>query len=170
MLVEHKYLVACLLGLPPLCVALLLAHRLRNTAILCGFLLSLYGPPVAWLYNRVYWTPDYLFGGSWGIEDILFCFHAGAISWICALGPWGDRLQIHSNKTIGIWRFLTISALAAVGLLCFLGSGFSVILAFLLTQTISTAIILFLRPSYIRFVASGLPIFLAPRRSEWVVH
>jgi len=161
MVLEHKYLLANLLGLLPLGVALLLARRLRNTAILCGAILSLYSPPVAWLYERVYWTPGHIFGGGWGIEDVMFCFHAGAISWLCALGPWGNRVQIFPVATVALQRLLLVSLFAAIGLTCFLVFGVTVTLAFLLVQTISTAILVILRPSYVRLIVSGAPLFIA---------
>lgn|SRR6185437_10981173 len=161
MVLEHKYLLANLLGLLPLGVALLLARRLRNTAILCGAILSLYSPPVAWLYERVYWTPGHIFGGGWGIEDVMFCFHAGAISWLCALGPWGNSVQIFPVATVALQRLLLVSLFAAIGLTCFLVFDVTVTLAFLLVQTISTAILVLMRPSYVRLIVSGAPLFIA---------
>jgi len=158
---EHKYLFANLLGLLPLSVALLLARRQRNTAILCGAILSLYSPPVAWLYERVYWTPGHIFGGGWGVEDVMFCFHAGVMSWLCALGPWGNKAQIYPTMTVVLQRLLLVSLFAVIGLTCFLVSGVTVTLSFLLVQTISTAILLIMRPSYVRLIVSGAPLFTA---------
>jgi hypothetical protein len=158
---EYKYLFANLFGLLPLCVALLLARRLRNTAIVCGFILSLYSPPVAWLYEHVYWAPRRIFGGAWGVEDAMFCFHAGAISWLCALGLWGSKVQIRPVATVTLRRLLLASLCAAIVLACLLGGGFTVLVAFLSTQTISTAVLVILRPSYWRLMVSGVPLFTA---------
>jgi len=159
LVLEHKYLLANLLGLLPLGIVLLLARRLRNTAILCGAILSLYSPPVAWLYERVYWTPGHIFGGGWGVEDVLFCFHAGVMSWLCALGPWGDKVHICPVATVAVRRLLLVTLFATIVLTCLLAFGFTVILAFLLTQTISTAVLIIMRPSYMRLIASGPPLF-----------
>lgn len=161
MVLAYKYFFANLFGLLPLSLALLLARRLRNTAILCGAILSLYSPPVAWLYERVYWAPGHIFGAGWGVEDAMFCFHAGAISWLCALGPWGSTIQLYPVATVALRRLLLISLVAAIGLTCFLVSGFTVLLAFLLVQTISTAILVFMRPSYAWLMVSGAPLFTA---------
>jgi hypothetical protein len=161
MVLEHKYLLANLFGLLPLSVALLLARRLRSTAILCGAILCLYSPPVAWLYERVYWTPGHIFGGGWGVEDVMFCFHAGVMSWLCALGPWGNKVQIYPVATIALRRLPLVSLFAVIGLTCFLASGVTVLHTFLLVQTISTAILVIMRPSYVRLIVSGAPLFTA---------
>ena len=145
----------------PLGVALLLARSLRNTAIVCGVILSLYSPPVALLYERVYWAPRRIFGGGWGVEDVMFCFHAGVMSWLCALAPWRNEVQICPTVTIVLRRLCLITLFAIVMLTCLLGSGFTVIGAFLLAQTVSTTVLVMIRPSYVRFVVSGAPLFAA---------
>jgi len=50
---------------------------------------------------------------------------------------------------------------AAIGLTCFLVFDVTVTLAFLLVQTISTAILVLMRPSYVRLIVSGAPLFIA---------
>lgn len=158
---EYKYLFATLFGLPPLCIALLLVPSQRKTAIVCGLILGLYSPPVAWLYEQVYWAPRRIFGGGWGIEDVMFCFHAGAISWLCALGPWGNTAQIYPVAIVAFRRLLLVSLFAGIVLACLLGSGFTVLCAFLVAQTVSTAVLVVMRPSYTRLIVSGAPLFTA---------
>lgn len=159
MFAESHYLLANLLGLLPLGATLFLARRLRNTAIVCGVLLCIYCPPVSWLYEGVYWTPDRLFGGAWGIEDLMFCFHAGAMSWICALSPWGAAVEIRAVARVAVRRLLTISLLATVFLLCLLAYGLPVFQSFLVVQTASTIALVLMRPAYARLILSGVPLF-----------
>ena len=161
MVLEYKYLFANLFGLLPLGVALVLARRLRSSAILCGAILCLYSPPVAWLYERVYWAPGRIVGNRWGVEDVMFCFHAGAMSWLCALAPWGDEIKICPVATVALRRLLLITLFAVIVLIGLLASGFTVILAFLLTQTLSTTILIIMRPSYVRLIVSAAPLFTA---------
>jgi hypothetical protein len=160
LVLEHKYLFATLFSTVPLTVALLFARRLRNTAIVCGVILSFYSPPVAWLYERVYWAPVRVFGGDWGVEDVIFCFHAGVLSWLCALGPWGNKIQISPVATVAFRRLLLLTLFAGIVLTCLRGCGFTVLLAFLIAQTISSAILLMMRPSYVLLVVSGVPLFM----------
>lgn len=161
MLLEYKYLLASLFGLLPLSASLLLAGRLRSTAIICGAILSLYSPPVAWLYEDVYWAPKRVFGGSWGVEDVLFCFNVGVMSWLCALGPWGKRIQFSPSLAVALRRLLLVSLFAVAVLASLIAYGVNIPLAFLLTQTISTAVLIILRPSYLQLMISGVPLFTA---------
>jgi hypothetical protein len=160
MVLEYKYLSANLFGLLPLCVAILLAGRLRNTAIVCGAVLSLFSP-LAWLSERVYWTPERIFGGGFGIEDVIFCFHTGAMSWLCALWPWRDTIRISPVATVAIRRLAIVSLCAIIVLACLLGAGLTIMVAFTLTQTIVSAVLVIMRPAYIRLVLLGLPLFTA---------
>lgn len=160
MIADYKYLIAGLLGLVPLALVLLAAGNLRNTAIICGTILGLYSPPVAWLYERIYWTPGRLFGGSWGVEDFLFCFHAGAVSWVCAVAPWRRSLQMFPSVWVAFRRLFLLTLIAVVLLLLFIASGFGIAASFLLAQTCSTALIIFLRRSYARLLISAIPTFL----------
>jgi len=157
--VEYKYLAANLLGLLPLIAALLYMRRLRRTAIVCGIVLCLYCPPVSWLYEGVYWSPARVFGGSWGLEDLMFCFHAGAISWLCALGPWPTEITMRWVQAAG--RLLIVTLFAIVGLVSLLWLGAEVLAAFLVVQTASTTVLLIMRPSYLRFIVSAVPMFMA---------
>jgi hypothetical protein len=158
---EYKYLLANLLGLVPLGIMLFLARRMRHTAVICGVTLVVYSPPVSWLYEGVYWSPPRVFGGRWGIEDAMFCFHAGSVSWVCAVGPWWDRFRFAPRAAIAVWRLLIVSALATTALIALLASGFTVLGAFLATQSLSTAIILAIRPKYLRLVLPGAILFMA---------
>jgi len=141
--------------------ALSLAWRLRRTAIICGITLVLYSPPVSALYEGVYWAPSRVFGGSWGVEDAMFCFHAGAISWLCAFAPWESRFRFSPRVGVTVRRLAVVSVLAAMALLGFLVSGFTVLAAFLATQTLSTAAILIVTPAYGRLLMPGAILFLA---------
>jgi hypothetical protein len=160
LVLEYKYLYANLFGLLPLFVAILLAHRLRKTTLICGAVLSLFSP-LAWLSERVYWTPERILGGGFGIEDVLFCFHTGAMSWLCALWPWRDTIRITPVATVAIRRLLSVSLFALIMLGCFLGAGLTIMLAFTLTQTIVSAVLVIMRPTYIRLAVSALPLFTA---------
>jgi hypothetical protein len=95
----------------------------------------------------------------WGIEDAMFCFHAGAVSWLSALAPWGSRVSTHAVPIIAFRRLLvvTIGATAVLSLLFIM--GVKVLSAFLIVHTLSTAIIIAMRPSFIWFAASGVPVF-----------
>lgn len=157
---EYKYLLANLLGVLPLAAGLLLARRLRMTAILCGAVLSLYSPPVSWLYEDLYWAPRRIIGSSWGVEDAMFCFHAGAISWLCALWPWGHRIRLAPQASEIIRRLVVITLCATGVLVGALSAGWSVLSAFLLAQSLSTAALLALRPEFWRLVAPGALLFL----------
>lgn len=112
------------------------------------------------MYEGVYWTPKRLFGGAWGVEDAMFCFHAGVVSWLCALAPWGSRVWIYPNVAVALRRLLLVSLFASIGLICLLGLGINTPLAFLLTHSVSTAVILTMRISYTKFVMSGVPLFI----------
>jgi hypothetical protein len=158
---DDMYLFATLLGLIPLSFVLIVAGRLRNTSIICGAVLSLYSPPVAWLYDRVYWTPGHVFGGRWGIEDLIFCFHAGVVSWLCALWPWQQQFKLMPDALVALRRLTLISVLAIIGLACLLKSGITVFMSFLTVEIVSTAILIAVRPSYVRLVVSGVPLFMA---------
>jgi hypothetical protein len=159
-MLEYKYFIANFLGLLPLLTALFIAKRLRHTAVICGLTLVLYSPPVSWLYEGVYWAPPRVFGGSWGLEDAIFCFHAGAMSWLCAFAPWGSRFKFSPRVTVAARRLLVISVFATAALLVFLATGFTVLSAFLTTQTISTVIILSIRPEYLRVAVPGTILFM----------
>jgi len=112
------------------------------------------------MYERVYWTPGHIFGGGWGIEDVMFCFHAGVISWLCALGPWGNKVCIYPVASVVFRRIFVVSLFATILLgVCLLVFRVTIFSAFLLVQTASTAIILIIRPSYLRLIFYSAPLF-----------
>lgn len=139
---------------------MLLSGRLRRTAIASGLILCLYSPPVALMYEGSYWSPRRIFGGDWGLEDVMFCFHVGAVSWLFAVWPWRDRIQFFPSVELTLVRLVTISALAIALLLCFLAAGIAIPSAFLLAQTASTAALLGLRPSFVRLLFPGTAVFI----------
>ena|GEM_PF-4545006 len=151
---HYPYLVANTFGLLPLCFILHIAEAQRRAAVICGCILAIYSPPVAYLYDGAYWAPERLFPGRWGIEDAIFCFHAGAVSWVCAIWPWRRTVQIRTTLSAG--RLVALSIAAAALLICLLASGFTVLQAFLSVQTASTAILLVLNRSYARLVPAGV--------------
>lgn len=160
MIAEYRYLVASLLGLVPLALILIAAGHLRSTAMICGAILAAYSPPVAWLYERVYWTPGRLLGGGWGVEDVLFCFHAGAVSWVCAMAPWRGSLSMSPSVRLALRRLAIVTVLAAALLMVLIAFGVGVVASFLLVQTASTASLLVARRSYARLLLSVIPTFV----------
>jgi hypothetical protein len=158
LILEHKYLLAGIMGLLPLCVAIALAHRLRRSILVSGVVLGLFSP-LSYLSEHVYWTPERLSDGGLGIEDVLFCFHVGAMIWVCAAWPWEAKIQFGAVAAVALRRLITVSAVAIVALGLLLSLGVTIMLAFTSVQAIAAVALVRLRPAYIRLVATGAPIF-----------
>lgn len=157
---DYKYFYATLLGLLPLCVALGLAGGLRRTATVAGIILAL-ASPLSVLSERVYWTPTRVMGGGWGIEDVIFCFHTGAMSWLCAVWPWTHRLEIGRMNLAAARRLLAVCIAATAVLGSLLAAKVPIMFAFIVTQAVTAGVLLALHPSYWRLAVSGIVVFSA---------
>lgn len=111
-LTDHPYLIA---NIPMLVATLLVARSVRprefgRLAIAAG-LLNLPSSLIAFTFEDDYWVPVRLGGLEIGIEDLVFCWVAGALAWL--LAAWPRRHRIHA--TLG-WR-VAMTRYAALALL-----------------------------------------------------
>ncbi len=95
---SHPYFFANL----PLLVMLLIFIKfsrplIYSRLILLSGLLCAPGSITALIHNQTYWNPVRLFGGFFGIEDIMFTFIIGSLTWLVAAFPLRKRMimEIH---------------------------------------------------------------------------
>lgn len=100
-------------------------------------------------------------GGGWGIEDIIFCFHVGAMSWLCAVWPLGVKIKIGSIGAAAIKRLVMVCIAATAVLVSLLAAHVPIMFAFVATQAIIAAGLLLNRPSYARIAGFGAIVFTA---------
>ncbi|MBL8663836.1 MAG: hypothetical protein JNM29_13455 [Candidatus Odyssella sp.] len=103
-------------------VPMLLAAGPQRRMVLFAGIVALPGVPFAMVFERVYWTPERLFGWPFGVEDVLYLFGMGTRAWFFAALPWMARLRttpapatllrrLGAMTALGIAGFLAVSAL-----------------------------------------------------------
>jgi hypothetical protein len=158
LLADYPYFASELISLLTLCLALVFAPKQCGTALFGGAILALYSP-LSLLHDAVYWMPRRLFGGGWGIEDVLFCFNCGAMVWLAAIWPWRDRMQTSLDARLLIRRSLICLAVFASTLAALLLSSAAVMPSFIVAQTVLAAFVLSLRPASWRLAISAVMLF-----------
>ena len=107
----YPYFFASLLGLAFVLVGYATAKGQRQAMLLAGLgLVPL--APLAILHEDTYWSPVRLNGGQLGVEDVLFLFQTGAMSWLLAAAI--TRRKIHFNVAV-ITMIRRHSLLAGLG-------------------------------------------------------
>lgn len=113
---EHPYLATELIGLPAVLLAFLACRPLRRELLIAGIVLVPFAP-LALLHQPEFWSPDRLGGRSWGVEDALYLFQTGVVSWLCArLSRSGVASLAVTACAMG--RASAITATALAGLAC----------------------------------------------------
>ena len=115
--------------------------------------------PLSLLHESNYWTPGRLFGGGWGIEDVLFCLRCGVLASIGMLWPWCHLISMHPTSAVALRRWLACTAVSGALLVSFMAAGLSVMLSFILVQALLCATIAGIRPEYLRLVLTGATVF-----------
>ena len=108
----HPYLIA---NIPMLALTLLIARSVRprdygRLAIAAG-LFSLPSSLIAFSFEGDYWTPVRLGGLTIGVEDLVFCFVAGALAWLLAGWPLRRRIRSTPRWRTAIKRYAMLGAL-----------------------------------------------------------
>jgi Lycopene cyclase len=156
--VAYPYLLSELAGLPVVCLALAVARAERTLALACGASMVLCSP-LSLLHEGHYWTPGRLFGGGWGIEDVLFCLRCGVLASIGMLWPWRHLIQMRPTSAVALRRWVGCTAVSGALLVSLMAAGFSVMLSFILAQAMLCAFIAGIRTDYLRLVLAGATIF-----------
>ena len=97
----YPYLLAALAGLPAVLASYLLAKRHQKMMMISGLLLTMLAPTSP-LHQDVYWSPLRIWGGSFGIEDILTCFSLGSLIYLASVLSFPGRIR----HNLSSWVFL----------------------------------------------------------------
>ncbi|HOV03850.1 MAG TPA: lycopene cyclase domain-containing protein [Kaistiaceae bacterium] len=156
----HHYLVSELFGLPVTALAFLLAGRQRRAMSLAalGFVVM---SPLAVTFNDRYWSPDRVFGGAFGIEDLIFCVSVGSVVWLVAVWPYRWRLELPAIDPRAVaGRALPIMAFgfAVLGAALLAGTGIAV--ASTAAQFAAAAVVLFLRPRLLELALRATVVYV----------
>lgn len=105
----HPYFFA---NLPILFIILVIIIRYRHqdyhrVSLLSG-LVCLPGSVLGLLHNGTYWNPVRLGGMNLGIEDFMFTFIIGVLTWLCAAFPYRKKITFSFNFNTWIFRFSVI--------------------------------------------------------------
>lgn len=107
---SHPYLIA---NIPTVLIILVLAYLIRPRAF--GQLTVLAGLAcvpcalIAFTFEGDYWSPVRVGGFAIGIEDVVFCFAAGALAWLGAVWPFRTRCVVALAWRVAIVRYLLLS-------------------------------------------------------------
>ncbi len=150
----HFYLWSELAGLPALAVALVCAGDQRRPAIVAGLAFALFFP-LCIIYDNAYWKPQRLLGGRVGVEDLMFTFRFGALSWLGAFWPWRRYLHIGvpTPRSLEILVFCVAAGALGIWLLAHI---VSVMWAFIVVQSGLAIFLIFLRLSLSRCLPGSL--------------
>ena len=157
---QHTYLLASLAGLAPALAAYLAPSRHRRMMLLSAAA-AVCVSPGAIVYEGEYWNPIRWGGGSFGIEDVLFCFSFGSLAWLSAVWPVGRGVVSGIQLRTFVRRFA--AALCAYNLAwaaLWLG-GVSACTAAIVVQLALTATILWLRRDLWPLAISSAMTYLA---------
>jgi hypothetical protein len=154
---NHFYLWSELAGLPIVALALAYAGDLRRSAVIAGLLFTLFIPTTL-IHEGAYWRPHRLFGGPIGIEDVLFLFRFGALSWLGTFWPWRTQLRFGS-PTLKSLRFVGLCTAAAMICAWLLSHVMGAMHVFIVVQAGLAAFLLIIRPFPTRVMLSGLILF-----------
>ena len=80
---QYPYLGTEIIGLVGFCAALALAGAQRRTTIFAGLMLVPFAF-LAPLHAQTYWHPERFLGGDFGLEDAIYLFLGGSVSWAIA--------------------------------------------------------------------------------------
>jgi hypothetical protein len=158
----HPYLVA---NIPMLVAMLVVGKYVRpreiGRLVAAAGLLNIPGSLIAFTFEGDYWTPVRLGGLKIGVEDLVFCFVAGALAWLVA--AWSFRRRIRSTVR---WRD-AMKRYAALGLL---GGGVIIgfhlgdrhsMTGFIVASLLVLATVLVLRHELWVFALTGAALYLA---------
>jgi hypothetical protein len=154
---SHFYLWSELSGLPILALALSYAGDLRRSAVIAGLLLTLF-VSISVIHEGTYWRPQRLFGGPIGIEDVLFLFRFGALSWLGTFWLWRTQLRLGSPALKSL-RFVGLCTAAAAFCAWLLSHVMGAMHVFIVVQAGLAAFLMTVRPLPARVVLSGLILF-----------
>ena len=96
-----------------LAVVAVLATR-RRRILLFGGLIALPNAVLELVFIPAYWTPTLVFGGPFGLEDIIFSFSAGVLACSLSLVAFRGRLEERVSLPIAITRWLRLELLFLV--------------------------------------------------------
>lgn len=157
---QHTYLVASLAGLAPVLAAYLAPSRHRRMMLLSAAA-AICVSPGAIVYEGEYWNPIRWGGGSFGIEDVLFCFSFGSLAWLCAVWPTGRGVEVGLHGRTFVRRFAAaLCAYNAAWAALWLG-GVSACTAAIVVQLALTAAILGMRRDLWPLAISSAMAYLA---------
>src|SRR4029079_9501297 len=91
------------------------------------------------VFVPAYWQPDHQFTfiRGVGIEDVLFCFACGGMSWLFGGAMTGTRNPIRIHATRFIFRLACWAGVALIAIFVALLAGCEILLAVILGFTIS---------------------------------
>jgi hypothetical protein len=108
----HPYLIANI----PMLVAMIVVWRYARPRevgrlVAPAGLLNIPSSLIAFTFEGDYWTPDRFGGLLIGVEDLVFCFVAGALAWLVAAWPFRRRIRSTFRWRIALTRYAVLGLL-----------------------------------------------------------
>lgn len=143
---EYDYLLSALMGLPVVMLAFVLGGKQSRQMLVSGCYLTLISP-MSVFYQERYWSATRLFGGSWGVEDLLFCFSFGSVVYLMAIWPYRRAEPALIRFTAGfVVRFGLLSVVGIGAFFIAMWAGAGVLVANLIANGILVLVLVLLRP------------------------
>lgn len=155
---SYSYLLSSLLGLPAVILGFVFTDKLRKMMLLSGLLMVLFSP-LSVLSQKEYWNPVRLFGGPFGIEDVVVSFSLGSLIFLTTGGTVSNRLKMDLNWRLFLKRFFFVCLIGAAVFNLFYLLGKGSLLSSILTYSILAFILLLSRKTYWRVVFPGALIY-----------
>ncbi|MEZ6141867.1 MAG: hypothetical protein R3B84_14945 [Zavarzinella sp.] len=150
----YPYFYTTLGGLLLVLLVALLAGKQRKTILLSG-VMALTLAPWAIAHEEVYWTPKRVIPWIPGIEDFLFTFVIGALSWAIAAIPCWKTAKPHLSFRGNTGRFIFVYLIASILLLVLLAVGIDIMSANVLLHLIILLGLLLIRSDLWKVAVSG---------------
>lgn len=142
----HPYLFSGLLGLAVVFGGYIFAGNQRQAMVVSGLTLIPLAP-LAVFHEAVYWSPTRLLGGPIGIEDVIFLFQAGTMTWLLSVWAFRHRIRVTLSVSQIARRAVALAALGVALLLFLLSFGLDIMTSSLVGIMIVAVGVLIWRPS-----------------------
>lgn len=152
---RYPYLVCSLLLLGALAVLWAVARPRQRRLILWSGLLSAPLASGACFFVPEYWQPMRVLGTTVGVEDILFSFAMGGLTWVAATGLTADRIRVPPHPLRAGRRYAVVLSLGALSLLGLWSAGLGAMSAVLYAAAATVLLLLALRPALWRVALAG---------------
>jgi hypothetical protein len=149
----------------------LLCPRLRRSSMLAAIVLAPFAV-MGFVFVPAYWQPDhwFTFVRGVGVEDVLFCFACGGVSWVVAATGCGVRVDVLPEPGALLARLLAWAAIAFAGVVAAWWAGCGILEAVIAGFVLSGLVVLGREPRGARLILPGAIGFtLVYAAVSWVV-